>query len=413
MSVEFDVGHRARRHPRGDRRHPLRAEPRRRAWWRRPATRARTRRSPTRRARPQVISVGAHHRAGAASPTTRTPAAASTSWRRAAAGRGAVDNDCDRANCDPATPGPAHLPGDALGDVRTSGLVGFEGTSFSAPHVIAPRLRCSSRASESAAKPSPEAVDGAPRGDRARPRAPTGYDTRYGAGLLDAAAALAPLSYLSVVPDDHHAAGSVMGDLVRHAAEQEPLGAADMPLLPTMIRSAFCSSATSRIASAGSPWRAKVSTRPRPPPSSAPPRPRAWCHVLARVDHPLHVVGHLLALLTQPLAADRLVGADEVDASRRPPCASSVAWRTASSAVSEPSVPTTIEPNISSPLAASSSSAAASYARAPSLDGRRASSRMVGAWPHTLSRRGRPLGRPSGTRHPVRGPRRPRDRRHR
>ena len=31
-----------------------------------------------------------------------------------------------------------------------------------------------------------------------------------------------------------------------------------MPLLPTTIRSAFCSSATSRIASAGSPSRAWV-----------------------------------------------------------------------------------------------------------------------------------------------------------
>ena len=58
-----------------------------------------------------------------------------------------------------------------------------------------------------------------------------------------------------VGPDDQHAAGSVVRDLVGHAASRNRLVPC-MPLLPTTIRPAPCSAATSRIASAGSPRRA-------------------------------------------------------------------------------------------------------------------------------------------------------------
>ena len=63
-----------------------------------------------------------------------------------------------------------------------------------------------------------------------------------------------------------------------------------MPLLPTTMRSASLSSATSRIASAGSPWRACVLARRRRRAlaRSAPSRQRRL-DVLARVDHPLQV----------------------------------------------------------------------------------------------------------------------------
>src|SRR5206468_2140023 len=41
--------------------------------------------------------------------------------------------------------------------------------------------------------------------------------------------------------------------------------------------------------------------------------PQRRLHVLALVDHPLHVVGHLRALLAQALIADRLERADHMD----------------------------------------------------------------------------------------------------
>src|SRR3954451_22943333 len=103
-----------------------------------------------------------------------------------------------------------------------------------------------------------------------------------------------------------------------------------MPLLPTTIRSAFFSSATSRIASAGSPCREYVSTctpaslicSPALRSVALPSRlfdllagvAQRRLHVLALVDHPLHVVGRLLALLAKALVAHRLECAHQVDA---------------------------------------------------------------------------------------------------
>ena len=118
-----------------------------------------------------------------------------------------------------------------------------------------------------------------------------------------------------------------------------------MPLLPTTIRSEPRSSATSRMASAGSPWRAKVSTST---PASRVSRRlvERVVDVLARVDRPLHV-------LWAPRAAPR-AGAGRrpartrtrVERGTRPLSPGRSAWRTASLAVADPSVPTTIEPNI-------------------------------------------------------------------
>ena len=102
------------------------------------------------------------------------------------------------------------------------------------------------------ADPSPERVQ-ARLEATARDLGTPGRDQYYGSGLLDATAALtAPVT---ARPDDQHAARRVVAD---------PLGtepsrnrrAPVIPLLPTTMRSAPCSSATSRIASAGSPWRA-------------------------------------------------------------------------------------------------------------------------------------------------------------
>ena len=75
-----------------------------------------------------------------------------------------------------------------------------------------------------------------------------------------------------------------------------------MPLLPTTMRSAPRSSATSRIASAGSPSRAKVSPHARLLDLGGRLAQRR-VDVLARVDHPLQVARRLARLLAQALPA--------------------------------------------------------------------------------------------------------------
>jgi serine protease len=100
------------------------------------------------------------------------------------------DNEYDRTHCDPASPDRRVFQQTLWGDVRHFRLVGFEGTSFSAPHVTATAalLIATGRLGKS---PSPGAVKRRLL-DTARDIGPEGFDSRYGAGLLDAAAALAP-----------------------------------------------------------------------------------------------------------------------------------------------------------------------------------------------------------------------------
>src|SRR5262249_2902115 len=121
-----------------------------------------------------------------------------------------------------------------------------------------------------------------------------------------------------------------------------------MPLLPTTIRSEPRSSATSRMASAGSPWRAKVSTS----------TPASRVSRAASSSVPSTSSRGLTAHSTS-LGASR-------DSERRrspetgsyadtmssdaPTCfARSMAWRTASLAVADPSPPTTLKPTIPLP----------------------------------------------------------------
>ena len=87
-----------------------------------------------------------------------------------------------------------------------------------------------------------------------------------------------------------------------------------MPLLPTTIRSASRSSATSRIASAGSPSRAKISTSMPACADEVGGVAQRGVDLFAGVDHPLQVGGGLAGLFAQAGLGYRLVGGDEADA---------------------------------------------------------------------------------------------------
>lgn len=100
------------------------------------------------------------------------------------------DNPTDRGNCDPDAR-PRGIWQEtfhrSLGRFR---LVPFDGTSFASPHVAAAAalLIASGRLGPD---PSPAAIQ-ARLEETARDLGPDGPDSRYGAGLLDAAAALGP-----------------------------------------------------------------------------------------------------------------------------------------------------------------------------------------------------------------------------
>jgi len=105
-----------------------------------------------------------------------------------------VDNPSDQANCHPGVDLPPifQVTFRHDGGIRTFGVRGseYEGTSMASPHVAAAAalLIATKRLGS---RPSPALIQ-----DRlartARDLGPPGYDTRYGAGLLDVAAALAP-----------------------------------------------------------------------------------------------------------------------------------------------------------------------------------------------------------------------------
>ena len=112
------------------------------------------------------------------------------------------------------------------GWVRSFGLPrDYEGTSMASPHVaaVAALVIASGRLGEN---PPPQAVEEhleATARDAGRP----GFDPDYGHGLRGRRGRAAPQRSLVAPlgrPDDHHAAGSVMGDLVRDASQQEALG---------------------------------------------------------------------------------------------------------------------------------------------------------------------------------------------
>src|SRR4051794_26307759 len=107
-------------------------------------------------------------------------------------------NGLDRANCNPAGPDRTIVQQTLWGDVRHFRLVGFEGTSFAAPHVTAAAalLIATKRLG---AHPKPAAIKRRLR-ETARDLGSPGDDSHCGAGLLDVGAALAPASASTPTP---------------------------------------------------------------------------------------------------------------------------------------------------------------------------------------------------------------------
>jgi serine protease len=99
-------------------------------------------------------------------------------------------NASDRAHCRPSASDRTIVQQTIWGSTRHFRLVGFEGTSFAAPHVSAAAalLIATKRLG---AHPTPAEIKQRLE-DTARDLGAPGFDSHYGAGLLDVGAALAP-----------------------------------------------------------------------------------------------------------------------------------------------------------------------------------------------------------------------------
>ena len=185
---------------------------------------------------------------------------------------------------------------------------GFIGTSMAAPHVSAAAALVIA-SGVLGPEPTPLAVQERLQATAIDAGLP-GYDEAYGFGRLDAAGATDPLALGR--PDDQHRARCVVRDLVRHRAEQEALGAGHALVADhDQVGPALLGDVEDRvrgIALAG----VGVHAHARLLDLLGGVLERG-VDVLARVDHPLHVLRGLARLLAQPLVGDRLVGGDELD----------------------------------------------------------------------------------------------------
>ena len=97
----------------------------------------------------------------------------------------------DNAHCDPARRSRLIYQQTLWNRVSRFALVGFEGTSSAAPHVAAAAGLVVATTRAGGGRPTPATVQERLQAT-ARDLGAPGYDTRYGHGLLDAAAAVAP-----------------------------------------------------------------------------------------------------------------------------------------------------------------------------------------------------------------------------
>jgi serine protease len=101
-------------------------------------------------------------------------------------------NDWDREHCDPARRSRLIYQQTLWRGIARFALVGFEGTSSASPHVAAAAaLVFATTRARGGARPTPAEVQERLQAT-ARDIGAPGYDRRYGHGLLDAAAAVAP-----------------------------------------------------------------------------------------------------------------------------------------------------------------------------------------------------------------------------
>ena len=192
LSLEFDRGRARRRDPRRDPRHPLRPQPGRRGGGRR---RQHRRHDPGRLSRPRaavVIAVGA---------TTVNGCQADYSNRGRGldvmAPGGGVDQTSERPDATRRTCN--HTGGESIiqqtfvrDSVRRFGFPrSYEGTSMAAPHVSAVAALID-RHARARTRTRPRAAIEQRIEQTARDLGPPGSDSRYGGGLVDAAAAIGP-----------------------------------------------------------------------------------------------------------------------------------------------------------------------------------------------------------------------------
>ncbi|HEX2051335.1 MAG TPA: S8 family serine peptidase [Actinomycetota bacterium] len=100
-------------------------------------------------------------------------------------------SDWDDAHCDPVRSSRLIYQQTLWRGISRFALVGFEGTSSAAPHVAATAALVVATQRAAGARPAPDAVQERLQAT-ARDLGAPGYDRRYGHGLLDAAAAVAP-----------------------------------------------------------------------------------------------------------------------------------------------------------------------------------------------------------------------------
>lgn len=139
---------------------------------------------------PEVISVGATTADGCLAGYSNWAAGMTLVAPGGGGDAPLFDSPMDRRNCRPARPGRGVFQQTFIGNVDHFALVSYEGTSLAAPHVAAAAalLIASKRLG-----PDPTPAEVAARlAQTARPLGAGAGDPHYGAGLLDAGAALAP-----------------------------------------------------------------------------------------------------------------------------------------------------------------------------------------------------------------------------